>query len=183
MLTEQKQGGRIDGLRLDGGERLHTRYMSGVYLVVTEQGQLLYVGRSVNIWARIHNHTHPLIRYQSRKIICFEIEDEVDRNACETLLIRHLRPPWNKRSKIIKPMLQSEADLLVKYGFKVLAARPSPNQPRFSPDPFSLVRGVVDKPFRRSWRGDRPLELPDEVGSVQERWRWNRQVEDEELAA
>lgn len=80
---------------------------TGVYLFKTEDGEILYIGKALNIKKRVQQHfqgkewdpRHRLIAKQITHVRCLKASSEVEALLLEANLIKHYQPKYNVRLK------------------------------------------------------------------------------------
>ncbi|PEU05237.1 hypothetical protein CN527_02560 [Bacillus cereus] len=86
---------------------------SGLYLLYSSENELLYIGKSVNLKARIIKHFKGGSNVEDyveefEKIECYYIDDELEMDLSETFLINTLRPKYNKNKYVINKELKNK---------------------------------------------------------------------------
>lgn len=86
---------------------------SGLYLLYSNEDELLYIGKSINLKARLIRHfkggsnVEDYIK-EFKKIDCYYIDDELDLDLCETYLINTLHPKYNKNKYVVNKDLKNK---------------------------------------------------------------------------
>ncbi len=86
---------------------------SGLYLLYSNEGELLYIGKSINLKSRLIRHfkggsnVEDYIK-EFKKIGCYYIDDELELDLCETYLINTLHPKYNKNKYVVNKDLKNK---------------------------------------------------------------------------